>query len=186
MNLELFYTICLAVGLGYAVLSAGLGFLFDHGDVHVDASGHLDPGHMSPISGTTIATFITGLGAGGTLAHQVLGWTVVPGVLLASFCGVVLAASAWGILELIFSRTQAGSEYTGDDLVGREAEVITPIAAEGIGEIAYIVKGQRERMSARTKDGSPVPKGALVEIEALAGATAYVKRQGEPSTRSQP
>ena len=182
MTIGFFYTMCLGLGLGYALLSATLGWLFDHGgDIHVDASGHFDAGHMSPVSGTTIATFITGFGAGGTVAHQLLEWSLVPGMLLASASGLVLAAAAFGVLELIFSRTQAGSEYDAADLVGCEAEVITPIQDHGIGEIAYVVKGQRERLSARATDDAAVPKGALVVIESLAGSTAYVRRKGQTS-----
>lgn len=178
MTIGFFYTLCLGVGLGYSLLSALLGWLFDHaGDVHVDAGGHLDAGHISPISGTTIATFVTGFGAGGTLAHHVLDWTVIPGMLLATVSGLVLAGAAFAVLEFIFSRTQAGSEYSTHDVVGCEAEVITSIQEGGIGEIAYVVKGQRERLSARTDDGAAIAKGALVVIESLAGSTAYVRRK---------
>jgi membrane protein implicated in regulation of membrane protease activity len=178
MTIGFFYTLCLGVGLGYAVLSAALGWLFDSGgDVHVDAAGHLDAGHISPISGTTIATFVTGFGAGGTLAHHVLDWAVIPGMLLATASGLVLAGAAFAVLEFIFSRTQAGSEYSTDDVVGCDAEVITSIRENGIGEIAYVVKGQRERLSARTGDGTAIAKGSAVVVESLAGSTAYVRRK---------
>ena len=53
MTIGIFYASCLALGLGYAILSAGLGWLFDHGDVQVDATGHLDAGSPSPVSGTS-------------------------------------------------------------------------------------------------------------------------------------
>lgn len=178
MTIGFFYTLCLGVGLGYAFLSAALGWLFDHGGaVHVDATGHLDAGHISPISGTSIATFVTGFGAGGTLAHHVLGWTVIPGMLLATASGLVLAGAAFAVLEFIFSRTQAGSEYVTDDVVGCDAEVITSIRENGVGEVAYVVKGQRERLSARTRDGGAIAKGSLVVIDSLAGSTAYVRRK---------
>lgn len=178
MTIGFFYTLCLGVGLGYAVLSAALGWLFDHGgDVQVDATGHLDAGNISPISGTTIATFVTGFGAGGTLAHHVLDWSVIPGMLLATASGLVLAGAAFAVLEFIFSRTQAGSEYSTADIVGCEAEVITSIRENGIGEIAYVVKGQRERLSARTGDGTAVTKGSVVVVERIAGSTAYVRRK---------
>ncbi len=182
MTVELFYNSCLGVGLGYALLTSVFGWLFDHGDggggdVQVDATGHLDAGHISPVSGTSIATFITGFGAGGTLAHNVLDWNLIPGMLLAAGSGLTLAGAAFVILDFIFVRTQAGSEYVMADVVGNVAEVITPIREDALGEIAYVVKGQRERMSARASDGVALAKGTLVIIESLTGATAYVRRK---------
>jgi len=60
-------------------------------------------------------------------------------------------------------------------MVGREAEVITPIPAHGIGEVAVQMKGQRERASARTLDGSAVPRGQVVVIDKVTGSTVYVR-----------
>ncbi len=181
MTVAYFYNICLAVGFGYAVLTGVFGWLFEHGDgggdVQVDASGHLDAGHISPVSGTTIATFVTGFGAGGTVAHSVLDWNLIPGALLAAGSGLTLAGVAFVVLDFIFAHTQGGSEYATDDVVGGAAEVITPIREDALGEIAYIVKGQRERMSARTSDGTALAKGTQVVIESLTGATAYVRRK---------
>ncbi len=177
MTIGLIYTSLLAVGFVYALISALFGWLGDHdvGGVHADASGHLDAGQMHPISGTTLATFITGFGGGGTIAHYHLDWTLFPGLLMATACGGVLAVVAFGAMELLFSHTQAGSEYAIEDAVGRAAEVITPIAADGAGEIAYTVKGQRERAAARTADGTAIAKGRLVVIDSFVGATAYVR-----------
>jgi hypothetical protein len=181
MTIGAIYSGCLILGLSYAVLMGLAGWFFDHGDgdVQVDASGHLDAGHPSPLSGTTIATFITGFGAGGTLAHHVMEWTLVPGMLLASGSGVALAAAAYGVLDFIFSRTQAGSEYATSDVVGLDAEVITPIREGGMGEIAYVVKGQRERSSARARDGGAIGRGTPVTIDSVVGATAYVRHKDD-------
>ncbi len=179
MTIGMIYTSLLAIGFTYAVIAAFFGWLGDHdfGGVHVDASGHLDAGQPHPVSGTIIATFITGFGAGGTIAHHHLAWSLLPGLLAASASGVVLAGAAFGVLEFLFSRTQAGSEFTVTDAVGRVAEVITPIAEGGTGEIAYTAKGQRERAGARSVDGTAIAKGLSVEIERFVGATAYVRLQ---------
>ena len=177
MTIGLIYVSLLVIGFVYALISAFFGWLGDHdvGDVHADASGHLDVAQPHPISGTTVATFITGFGGGGTIAHHTLGWSLFPGLLLATASGVALAGLAFAALDLLFSHTQAGSEYNVEDTVGSTAEVITPISAEGTGEIAYIVKGQRERAAARSVDGTAIAKGRSVVIEKFAGATAYVR-----------
>jgi hypothetical protein len=177
VSLGLLYIGLLVLGVAYALVSGAMGWLSDlgEGDIQVDASGHLDAGHPHPISGTTIATFITGFGAGGTLAHYSLGLSRMAGIGVATGSGLVLAAAAFGVLELIFKHTQGGAEYAEQELVGREAEVITAIPAGGLGEIAYTVRGQREQTSARSAGGAPIPKGRLVVIERAAGPTAWVR-----------
>ncbi len=174
----LVYIALLLVGVVYAVISGALGWLGDlgGGDIHVDMSGHLDAGHAHPVSGTIIATFITGFGAGGVIAHYVLKWALLGGVGLALAFGVVLAGSAFLVMDLIFRHTQAGSEFSLDQMVGAEAEVITSIPdGGGIGEAAYVVKGQREVSPARSVDGSALAKGRVVVIEKVSGATVYVR-----------
>lgn len=173
MTIGLVYAALLALGVAYAVVTSIFGWLGDH-----DLGGHVggaDAGHSSPISGTVLATFITGFGGGGTVAHHLLRWTLVPGLLAASVSGLVLAGAAFLLLELLFSRTQAGSEFTVGEAVGRPAEVITAIPRDGIGEIAYSVRGKREVASARTLDGSAVGRGRPVVIDRMSGTTAYVR-----------
>jgi membrane protein implicated in regulation of membrane protease activity len=183
MTIGVIYTALLALGIVYALFSAVFGWFADHdfGGVHVDASGHLDAGQPHPISGTILATFITGFGAGGTVAHYHLGWTLFSGLLIATLSGVVLAGTAFLALEFLFSRTQAGGEFSTGEAVGRIAEVITPIAADGIGEVAYSMKGQRERSAARSIDSIEIPRGRSVVIEKFVGATAYVRPREEMS-----
>jgi len=178
MTLGLFYAGLFAVGVVYALLTTVFGWIADHdfGGLHadgVDGAGEIDQPH--PISGTVLATFITGFGGGGTIAHYLLEWPLLGGLLAATVTGVVLAGTAFAALELLFSRTQAGSEFRDDDLVGRTAEVITTIPAQGIGEIAYLVKGQRIRSAARAVGDEAVRKGTLVEIERMLGAVAHVR-----------
>jgi len=176
MTIGALYIGLLVVGVTYALISGAMGWMSDlGGDLHVDASGHFDVGHPHPISGTTIATFITGFGAGGIVGHYLLAWPFGAGLLLASGSGLLLAAAAYLVLQLIFSQTQAGSEHTVQDAVGREAEVITTIPEQGTGEIAYLIRGQREQAPARSVDGASIPHGRLVVIEKMTGQTAYVR-----------
>ena len=71
MSIGILYVSLLALGVFYAFLTGVLGWFSDLGGVgvHLDASGHLDAGSLHPISGTTVATCITGFGAGGVVAH---------------------------------------------------------------------------------------------------------------------
>jgi membrane protein implicated in regulation of membrane protease activity len=177
MSIGLVYIALLMVGVVYALIAGALGWLGDlaGGDIHVDAGGHLDAGHAHSISGTIVATFVTGFGGGGVLAHYLFRWSLVKGLGFAAVAGLALAAAAFGILEAIFKQTQGGSEFASGEMVGREAEVITPIPANGVGEVALQMKGQRERASARTLDGSAVPRGQVVVIDKVTGSTVFVR-----------
>lgn len=177
MSIGLLYICLLVVGVVYAIMAGALGWISDigDGDVHVDAGGHMDAGHPHPISGTTIATFLTGFGGGGVLAHYLFRWQTAGGLGFALGSGLALAAAAYGVLELIFSQTQAGAEYVPDEVAGREAEVITAIPEGGAGEIAFIVRGQREQAPARSATGGAIPKGRVVLIERVMGQTCHVR-----------
>ena len=179
MTVGILYVCLLVLGFVYALISGVLGWFSDlgGGDIHVDAGGHLDAGHLHPISGTTIATFITGFGGGGVVAHYYLQWPVLGSLGTALASGLLVAAAAFAVLELIFSHTQAGSEFAVEEMVGREAEVITSISEGGVGEVAYVARGQREPGAARSVDGAAVAKGSLVVIEKVMGSTLYVRRK---------
>jgi membrane-bound ClpP family serine protease len=173
----LIYIGLLLGGVVYAVLAGLLGFLSDLGgaDVHLDASGHFDAGNLHPLSGPIVASFVTGFGAGGTVGHYLMRWPLPGSVSLATVAGALLAGAAFTVMNAIFKHTQGGSEFRLEEIVGREAEVITPIPAGGTGEVTYLAKGQREVGAARSTDGSPIPRGKLVVVEKAAGPTLYVR-----------
>jgi membrane protein implicated in regulation of membrane protease activity len=184
VTIGLVYVSLLVIGFLYSVLSLVLGWISDVGGHfhlelggHGDVPGHADTGHLGPISGTTVATFITGFGGGGVIAHYWLGWPLLGSLGLAIGSGIVVAAAAYAILEFIFKETQAGSEFAVGETVGREAEVIVSIPAGGVGEVAYIMRGQREQSSARAVDAAAIPKGSPVVITRVSGPTAWVRRK---------
>jgi hypothetical protein len=182
VTIGIFYISLLVLGFLYSVISLLAGWVSDvggHLDLggHVDVPGHADVGHLGPISGTTVATFVTGFGGGGTIAHYWLQWPLLGSLATAIGAGVVVAGAAYAILDFIFKETQAGSEFAVGETVGREAEVIVSIPEGGVGEVAYIMRGQREQSSARSVDGAPISKGSAVVIERVSGPTAYVRRK---------
>jgi hypothetical protein len=180
MTIGIVYVGLLVLGLSYAIISGALGWLADLGDadVHVDAGGHLDAGHAHPISGTTVATFITGFGGGGAVAHYLMKWPLLGSLGTAILTGLAVAGAAFAVLELIFKQTLGGGEFAAEEAIGREAEVITAIPKGGAGEVAYVVKGQREQASARAVDGSAIPRGQLVVVERVTGSTFFVRHKG--------
>jgi len=82
---------------------------------------------------------------------------------------------AWLIYK-IFQLTQGSSEAIVADLIGVEAEVITAIPAEGLGEIAYTAKQSHYSAPARTVDGKSLGPHTPVKIVRILGGTYFVEK----------
>ena len=174
MSVGWIYFLCFAIGLGYAILTGISGHLFGGHDV----DAHMDVGMdlpISPLSPTVIATFLTGFGGGGMLAHSYFQLSTGKSVGIAIATGILLSGGTFAMLTLLFRNTQAGSEFALQDLAGRAVQVITAIPEGGTGEIAVIIKGTRVNGPARSHDGRAIPKNAPVTIERVVGTIYYVK-----------
>lgn len=174
MSVGIVYFISFAVGLGYALIVGLAGHLFggDGHDLHMDVGTDLP---ISPLSPTVIATFLTGFGGGGLLANSYFQLSVGKGVLVALLTGILLSCGTFGVLTLLFKNTQAGSEYSLNDMIGRVVQIITPIPEHGTGEVALTAKGTRVTGPARSEDGKAIPRNAPVEIVRVVGNIYYVR-----------
>lgn len=139
---------------------------FDHGDVGVPS--------LSPI---TIASFITAFGSFGLLAVYLFNVSDKVSLLWAGGGGLVVAIIAHFAFGYFLIAPQGSSEVTARDIIGLTAEVITPIPAKGVGQIAFVAQGRRVTSSARSTGGVPVPKGAFVSIQNFTGSVAVVHPQ---------
>ncbi len=174
MSIGFIYFLSFAVGLGYAVFVGVAGHLFggDAGDTHMDIGTDLP---MSPLSPTVIATFLTGFGGGGMLANSYFQLSVGKGVLVAILCGILLSGGTYTVLFFLFRETQAGAEFSLDDMVGRTVQVITTIPEGGTGEIAVEAKGSRINGPAKSVDGRAIPRNAAVTVVRVVGNLYYVQ-----------
>jgi membrane protein implicated in regulation of membrane protease activity len=192
------YLACLLLGLFYGVfagLFTLLGGHFDgttagdhtpgHTPAEVSQMGHepgtMDSGlHMTPLNPVVISIFLVSFGGTGLATMQLLGWKL--GSLgVAAPSGFVMAAITFAIFEKIFSVTQGSSEPGQQELIGKEAEIITPIPENGLGEIAYTSRGSRFTAPARSETGAPVGKQTVVTVTRIVGHTYYVKLSGGKS-----
>jgi membrane protein implicated in regulation of membrane protease activity len=176
------YGICLVVGLLFTLTSVMFGHFFGHGGHVAGSGGHVEAGAdssdapgISIFSPTIIASFITAFGGFGLIFTQfpktsnaavsaplsLLGGLAVAGVLLV-------------FLRSVFRHTQSSSESHVAQLVGAEANVITPIPANGVGEIAYVVGGTRYSAPARAENNAAVANGRTVKIVRIVGSQFYV------------
>ena len=152
----------------------------DIGDVDVGAfdGGSVD---VSPISPITISSFITAFGAFGIIARQLFGASGPISLLAATASGLVLA----GAMFLFYSRfligSQGSSEVRVSRLAGLTAHVVTPIAADGIGEIAIVAQGSRVTYPARSSQRTAIKRGSLVVIDQMMGTQARVSLKEPPA-----
>jgi hypothetical protein len=139
---------------------------FDHGDVDVPS--------LSPI---TIASFVTAFGSFGLIAVYLFNVPDKISLLWATGGGLVVAVIAHFAFGYFLIAPQGSSEVTARDIIGLTAEVITPISANGVGQIAFVAQGRRVTFSARSAGGVPVSKGTFVSIESFTGSVAVVRPQ---------
>src|ERR1051326_8110621 len=186
MGLDFFvYSICFGVGLLFAIVSAFLGHLFGGHDAHADigTGGHAEAGFqdtgmpgLSPFSPTTISAFITAFGGIGLVLSKIEAtrspWVSAP---LATVGALIIAALVVMLSGTIFHKTQSSSESRMATLVGITGTVITPIPANGVGEIAYVQGGTRYSAPARTETGTSVPAGKPVRITRIVGSQYFVE-----------
>jgi membrane protein implicated in regulation of membrane protease activity len=179
------YVACLALGLLFTIISACVGHFFGGGDAHGDVGtgGHAEAGYdhsglpgISFFSPTVLSCFVTAFGACGLILTRVEAtrnvWISAP---ISAVAGLVMAALAFALFNYMFKQTQSSSESRVASLVGQSASIITPIPANGVGEIAYVQGGSRYTAPARTESGEPVPAGKPVRITRVAGTQYYVE-----------
>lgn len=178
------YSVCFGVGLLFAIVSAFLGHLFGGHDMDTDVGtgGHAEAGFqdtgmpgLSPFSPTTITAFITAFGGLGMIFSRIEAtqspWISAPLALLGA---LAIAAGVVWVFGTVFHKVDASSESRVATLVGMNATVITPIPADGVGEIAYVQAGSRYTAPARNERGAPVASGQTVRIVRIVGTQFYV------------
>lgn len=178
-----FFIGCLAFGVLYSAVSAivgphGFGHGgFDHGGGAGGHSGTDSADAPSPFNPLVIASAVTTFGAVGLAAKAGFNMGDLLSTIVAlGFAGAIGAAIFFGIIKLVY-RSQSNSIFSLEDLIGSEAEVTTPIPANGTGEIDYTMNGVRSSLSARASHGGEVPRGTVVIIGEFAGNAAIVRKK---------
>jgi len=186
MDLFIIYLICFGVGLLFTIISAFAADVFgghdaDAGgaaghDAHAEAGfgAHDMPG-FSPLSPTTLASFVTAFGGFGMIFSRIEAtrspWISVPLSLLG---GLAVAVVVFWLFRTVFRQTQSTSESRVAGLVGATGTIITPIAENGVGEIAYVDKGTRYTAPARSEKGTAIANGQTVKITRVVGSQFFV------------
>lgn len=178
------YVACLALGLIFTLISAITSHFFggdDGGDL--GTGGHAEAGYdhsglpgVSFFSPTVLSCFVTAFGACGLILTKIEAtssvWISAP---ISAIAGAAMALVAFLLFNFMFKHTQSSSESRVASLVGQTASVITPIPADGVGEIAYVQGGSRYSAPARGEHGMAIAGGKPVRITRIVGTQYYVE-----------
>ncbi len=196
LGINLLYLILLTFGLIYAVIILITGGLHDvhlphlhipgfdlhvggHviGPVNIDTGGAPDQSitHVPSLSPVTLASFVTAFGAFGLISTGLFDVTMRTSLIWAILGGLVVAVIAHFAFGYFLIAPQGSSEVRLSEFIGAVAEVITPIPADSVGEIAFVAQGGRITYTAKSATGAPIVRGAIVEIESVIGGIAVVK-----------
>ncbi len=147
----------------------------DGGHGSASAGAHDVPTfHFPFFSPLALAALFGSLGAYGLIAR--FGFGTGDGASLAISLPAALVTSylvTYGAWRLVSSST-GSSQIRLADLPGARAEVLTPIPAGGLGEVAVLVGNQRFNAPAREVRGREVGRGQVVTVREVAGATLVV------------
>ena len=145
---------------------------------HADAGVGNDgvPG-VSFFSPTVLACFITAFGAFGLIFCK-LDATSNPWINAPA--GLRRRAGRWRMVVLwlfnaMFKRRGGSSESRVAQLIGLTAAIVTPIPANGVGEISYTQAGSRYSAPARAEKGGTIAGGQTVKITRIVGTQFYVE-----------
>lgn len=193
-TMEFIYLVCFFLGFGFAVLCALLAGVFSgHAGAHFDAGGHAEAGgshsmggheggegnvHYSPLSPVTIALFISTFGGIGILLKW-SGFSALIQLPAAVGSGVAVAGLVSYAFYRIMRSTQASSHGRANEAIGAEAEVTVPIPHQGLGEVAYTLRGARLTNPAKTADGKELGAQTVVKIIQQVGTTFIVQKSSK-------
>ncbi|HEY8560277.1 MAG TPA: NfeD family protein [Pyrinomonadaceae bacterium] len=167
-------TIFLAIGgLGFLFLLASLiiGDLFDA--IGFDFATDLDASHdFGVFDSRVIAIFLTAFGGFGAIGVS-LGFAAAASTLFGVLGGVAFGALVFYFGRFLY-RQQASSSVAEEDLIGRTAQVVVPIHAGQIGQIACRIGEERIEKIARARGGAEIKAGQLVYIEEITGDSVIV------------
>lgn len=174
--------------------TGGLPALAHHGS---EAAGPVQIMHRRPfswrrlvltlLSPMTIAIFMLTFGAFGMIVTDTLPWLGNASLLPAALAGGLSTAAMLRLMRWMVFKMRVSSHVHVVDLVGMQAEVLTPIAGGKVGEVTYVAGSKRMSAAARSKSsGQEFRRGDRVMIADVLDGVLYVEPWqdiiiGEPS-----
>jgi membrane protein implicated in regulation of membrane protease activity len=134
--------------------------------------------HFPFFSPLALSTIVGATGAYGLITK--FGWQAsdATSLLISIPAALVTAYAVTYLAWRIVMGSRGSSQIRLSDLKGVRGEVITPIPAHGIGEVAAMVQSERYNGPAREVDGREVSRGEIVIVEGMVGTTLVVRKTG--------
>lgn len=155
-----------------SLLGAEIGESLDVA-LDVDGDSGFDFISVSPFS---LAMFGTAFGMVGLITRIWYDMQPIPSLLWATGLGFLIGAVAQGFFIYVLSPSRSSHYSLQRDALEREAEVITSIPENGLGEIAFNNVSGRVKLAARSTAGENIGYGEVVVIKRIVGRVAYVER----------
>lgn len=173
------YLGCITFGLVYCIFAAVLGAHgFDHGGVdHGGDIGHDGADMPSPFNPLVISSAITTFGVSGFIGKAAFNLTDIWSLVYSFGISVMIGAVIFFTVVKFMYSSQSNSSFSQADLVDTEAEVLTPVPRNGIGEIIYTVNGVRCSLPARSLYKEDLSRGDVVRIKDITGNVAIVAKK---------
>lgn len=173
------YIGCLTFGVLYTVLSVVLGSHgFEHGGIGHGALHGQDADDVpSPLNPVVIASAIAAFGAAGIVSKAGFGMGELASAAFSAFCAAAVGTAVFfGIVKFLY-QAKANTHFSGENLINSEAEVLTPIPVQGVGEIVYSMNGMRNSLPAMSKNNEFLGRGETVIIQSIENHTAFVAQK---------
>ncbi len=113
-------------------------------------------------------------GAAGLFLLLVFRLQQATSVLVALGLGLIVGLLALAVLVYLPSRDNIWDPLLDFDAGGHRAHVVIPIPANGLGEVTFRHDEERINLGARSANGLPIGKGAVVVIERVTKHVAVV------------
>jgi membrane protein implicated in regulation of membrane protease activity len=211
------YWVCFGVGTMYALVSALMtGFFGFMGGGGAEGGGGFEVGHdfgvhagdmgghgdafavaaegepvIAPLSPATISVFLATFGGVGIILTALYDFSLYVSLPISAGSGLLVGAGVFALFYRLFTAVQASSEPRMAEATGVTAEVTVPISKEGVGEVAFVVRGARLTSPARSQDGVELPRHTAVRVVRRVGNTLYVaaltaEESGEQAPETEP
>lgn len=175
-TLNCIYFSSLVAGIILALASLVLSDLGGGGDApDLDLNGD-GSGDLTIFSPVTIGAFLAVFGGIGLITSVGYTMDARQSLVISGVAAAVISLLVAVIYSRLLIELHGSTNILETEMVGLEAEVTTPIPAEGLGEVRFDIHNERMNRPARSASHHPLPRGATVVIEQVLGAGVLLVR----------
>lgn len=167
------YWICLIIGVVFALVTVMLGELIDSALDGLLDFLHLDFGHV--LRPLVLIGGLVGFGGAGVVMTQVLFLAQIVVLGISLIIGFIFAVLMYVVFIKPMQKAENTSGFSIRDLIGYPGEVITPIPANGCGEVLLKIGAGHTNQIAESVTQSEIPNGVrIVVVDVGKDGTLYV------------